>query len=191
MDGITPLEDLHPLRPLSGAEITLAVGIVRANIERGDEARIEMVELAEPAKNVVRNYRPGEPAAREAWVNAYHNDRSGVIRCRVSLDDETLVSQDYRPDSNPMIAPVEFMEIENALKVDPRFIAACERRGLTDLSLVTADPWSAGNFGIEFEKGRRVSHVFCWVRNDPLDHHYAHPIDGLNATVDINTGEIL
>ena len=90
-----------------------------------------------------------------------------------------------------MIAPVEFMEFDYAVKADPRFIAACKRRGIDDLSLVTVDPWSAGNFGIEEEQGRRISHVFCWVRNEENDHQYAHPIDGLNATADINTGEIL
>ncbi len=37
------------------------------------------------------------------------------------------------------------------------------RRGITDFSLAMVDPWSAGNFGIEDEKGRRLSRTLTWV----------------------------
>ncbi len=191
MDGTTPISEVYPLSPLTAEEIQEAVALIRAGIPDGASARFEMVELAEPPKGVVRRFRPGDPLNREAWVNAYHIDRPGVTRCRVSLSEGKVVSQTHLPDAVPMIAPVEFMEVENAVKADPRFVAACARRGITDMDLVTADPWSAGNFGIAEEAGRRVSHVFCWVRNEANDHQYAHPIDGLNATVDINTGEVL
>ncbi|MEM0922957.1 MAG: primary-amine oxidase [Pseudomonadota bacterium] len=191
MDGMTTPTGLHPLSPLTAEEITQAVAIIRAGLENGAEAKFEMVELAEPDKAAVRAFTPGTPIAREAWVNCYHTDRQGVIRCRVSLGNGEILSQTHLPDAIPMIAPAEFMEVEDAVKADPRFVAACKRRGIEDMDLVTADPWSSGNFGVEAEKGRRISHVFCWVRNNPTDNQYAHPIDGLNATVDINTGEVL
>ncbi|MEM7530231.1 MAG: tyramine oxidase, partial [Pseudomonadota bacterium] len=89
------------------------------------------------------------------------------------------------------VAPVEFLEVEDAVKADPRFQAACKRRGIEDMSLVCCDPWSAGNFGVPEERSRRISHVFVWVRNFEMDNQYAHPVEGLNATVDINTGEVL
>ncbi|MEM9099742.1 MAG: primary-amine oxidase [Pseudomonadota bacterium] len=190
MDGMTRTTALHPLSPLTGDEIMKAAEIVREALQDGASANFEMVELAEPEKSVVRAFKPGDEIHREAWVNAYHTGKSGVHRCRVSLTDGALVSQTFLPEAIPMIAPIEFMEVEDAVKADPRFQAACERRGL-DLELVTADPWSAGNFNIAEEKGRRVSHVFCWIRNSEMDNQYAHPIDGLNATVDIDTGEVL
>ncbi|MEM6678351.1 MAG: primary-amine oxidase [Pseudomonadota bacterium] len=191
MDGIGTLSELHPLTPLTADEIEKTVALVRAGIERGSEAKFEMVELAEPDKADVRAYAPGRPVDRRAWANAYFVDRPGVTRCLVSLSAGEILSATYLPDAVPMIAPVEFMEVENAVKADPRFEAACKRRGIEDMSLVCCDPWSAGNFGIEEEKGRRISHVFVWVRNSEMDNQYAHPVDGLNATVDINTGEVL
>ncbi|MEM6546963.1 MAG: primary-amine oxidase [Pseudomonadota bacterium] len=191
MDGMTPMQGLHPLSPLTAEEISRSVEIIRAGIENGAAACFETIELAEPAKSVVRGYRPGDTVERRAWVNAYFKGRSGVVRSEISLTEGTVIATTFLPDAVPMIAPVEFMEIENAVKADPRFAAACTRRGIEDLSLVTVDPWSAGNFGVVEEKGRRISHVFCWVRNSELDHQYAHPIDGLNATVDIDTGEVL
>ena len=191
MDGTTPITELHPLSPLTADEISTAISIIRDSLDEGASARFEMIELAEPDKSIVRNFRPGDTIRREAWVNAYHAGRSGVTRCRVSLSEGVLLSQTHLPNARPMIAPVEFLEIESAFKADPRFVAACKRRGIEDLSLVTADPWSAGNFGIAEEAGRRVSHVFCWIRSEATDNAYAHPIDGLNGTVDIDTGEVL
>ncbi|MBY8976558.1 primary-amine oxidase [Rhodobacteraceae bacterium NNCM2] len=191
MDGMTSVTELHPLSPLTAEEITKAAEIVRAEIENGAKACFEMIELAEPDKATVRTYTPGAKVSREAWVNAYFRDRRGVTRCRVSLSEGKVLSQKYLPDAIPMIAPIEFMEIEEAIKADPRFIAACKRRGLDDLSLVCTDPWSAGNFGVPEEEGRRISHAFCWVRNHPMDNLYAHPIEGLNVTVDIDTGEVI
>ncbi|MEM8843278.1 MAG: tyramine oxidase, partial [Pseudomonadota bacterium] len=191
MDGVSPTTVLHPLSPLTADEISLAASIVRDGIDNGSEALFEMVELAEPDKAAVRAHAPGAGIAREAWVNAYFKTRQGVVRCRVSLTERSVISQTHLPDAIPMIAPVEFMEVEDAVKADPRFVAACERRGITDLALVCIDPWSAGNFGVPEEAGRRISHVFCWVRNSELDNQYAHPIEGLNATVDIDTGDVI
>lgn len=191
MDGMTSMAGLHPLSPLTADEISNVIAIVRRDLENGAEALFETVELAEPDRAAVRAHAPGAVPTREAWANVYHTDRKGVVRCRVSLTDDKLISNDYLPDVMPMIAAAEFMVVEETVKADPRFIAACKRRGIEDMSLVTVDPWSSGNFGIEEEKGRRISHVFCWVRNSELDHQYAHPIEGLNATMDISTREVL
>ena len=91
----------------------------------------------------------------------------------------------------PRIAPDEFLLAEEIAKRDPRFIAALAKRGITDLSLVCSDPWSCGVFGHEDEKGRRLIQTITWVRNRPFDNHYAHPVEGLSALVDINRGEVL
>ncbi|MFK7944550.1 MAG: tyramine oxidase, partial [Paracoccaceae bacterium] len=190
MDGLGTLTGLHPLSPLTADEIEAASKLVLAELPNAAEARFEAIELAEPDKAAVRAHQPGDTATRSVWVNAYTPDRPGVVRSLVSLTDSKIVESRYLPDVTPMIAPEEFMEVENAVKADPRFQAAITRRGL-DLEMVTCDPWSAGNFGVAEEVGRRVSYVHCWVRNSALDNQYAHPIQGLNATVDIATGEVL
>ena len=73
----------------------------------------------------------------------------------------------------------------------PDFIAACARRGVTDMDLVCVDPWSAGSFGEPEEEGRHISHTFAWVRSSPTDNLYAHPIEGINGVVDVKTLEVL
>ena len=90
-----------------------------------------------------------------------------------------------------MIQPEEFLEIEALVKRDKRFAEACAKRGIDDLSLVCVDPWSAGNFGVDDEAGRHISHAFCWLKSSEHDNLYAHPIEGLNPVVDIKTMEVL
>ena len=115
----------------------------------------------------------------------------GVWRLTVSLSQGKVLTKKHVPDARPMIQLEEFMEIEDAVKQDPRFIEACAKRGLTDMSLICVDPWSAGNFGVEGEDGRHISYAFCWAKTSEYDNQYAHPIEGLNPVIDIKTLEVL
>jgi len=81
--------------------------------------------------------------------------------------------------------------VGEAAKADPRFVAALKKRGITDLDKVQVDPWSAGNYGRADEVGKRISHTFCWYRSEAKDNGYAHPIEGLNAVVDLNSRTVL
>ena len=109
----------------------------------------------------------------------------------MSITDRKLLAKEFLAEARPMIQLEEFLEIEAAVKRDPTFIEACARRGITDMSLVCVDPWSAGNFGVEGEEGLHLSHAFCWVKSSPHDNLYAHPIEGLNPVVDIKRMEVV
>ncbi|HZA66713.1 MAG TPA: tyramine oxidase, partial [Geminicoccaceae bacterium] len=183
---------LHPLQPMTADEIRLVSSLVRTELaELGDTLRFEMIELKEPAKAVVRAFEPGDPIVREARVNAYRTGDVGVWRMAVSITDRKLLAKEFLPEARPMIQLEEFLEIEAAVKRDPTFIEACARRGITDMSLVCVDPWSAGNFDVEGEEGLHLSHAFCWVKSSPHDNLYAHPIEGLNPVVDIKRMEVI
>ena len=180
----------HPLEPLTGAEIAAAAGLVRTKLS-GEALRFELIQLKEPSKPAVRDFVPGDPIRREASVNVYKMGQIGVWEFTVSLTDEIVLSETFHSNACPMIMLEEFTEIEDAVKADDAFKAACAKRGVTDMSLVCVDPWSAGNFGIESEAGRHLSHTFAWVRSSPHDNLYAHPIEGVNAVVDVKTMEVL
>ncbi|MEZ5932006.1 MAG: primary-amine oxidase [Alphaproteobacteria bacterium] len=182
----------HPLEPLTRDEIARVSAIVRADMaELGEALRFEMIELLEPPKAEVRAFRPGDAMTRSARVNVYRTGSVGVWRLTVSLDHATVLTRTHLADACPMIQLEEFMQIEDAVKRDPRFIEACAKRGLSDMALICVDPWSAGNFGVPGEEGRHLSHTFCSVRSSAHDNLYAHPIEGLNAVVDIKTMEVI
>ncbi|MGE0699463.1 MAG: primary-amine oxidase [Hyphomicrobiaceae bacterium] len=181
----------HPLDPLDGDEIARAAGIVVAAFAGGDALRFERIELAEPDKAMLAVWKPGEAFRREARFSIYRHGRIGVTEGLVSLAEGKVIWSRHLPEARPMIMLEEFLQVETAVKADPRFIAACKRRGIEDVGMVCVDPWSAGSFGIPGEEGRRISHTFAWLRTRPDSNYYAHPIEGVNAVVDVDSMEVL
>ena len=74
----------------------------------------------------------------------------------------------------------------------PDFKAALKRHtGVEDTRLVMVDIWSAGNYGAPEESNRRLARPLCFLRADPTDNGYVHPIEGLRPVVDLNTMKII
>lgn len=180
----------HPLEPLGPTEIAAAAQIVRDRM-KAESLRFETIELHEPPKALVRKFPAGGPIPREARVHVYKLGQIGVWRFIVGLDAGKIVSETHFAEACPMIQAEEFLQIEATVKADPAFQAACAKRGITDTALVCVDPWSAGSFGVPGEEGRHLAHTFCWLKSSPNDNLYAHPIEGLNAVVDIKTMQVI
>src|SRR5258708_35474173 len=84
----------------------------------------------------------------------------------------------------------EFFECEELLKKDPDFQAALAKRGVTDMSMVMVDPWSAGYYGPEEDPSRRLVRSLSWERRGVAnDNGYARPVDEERALVDLNKME--
>jgi primary-amine oxidase len=181
----------HPLAPLTAEEIAKVVSIIKASPLFGENTRFETIELLEPAKSAVRALRPGERLPREARANLFKEGRIGVVRLKVSIDEERILTSEELPDRRPMIQVEQFLKVQEVVRTDPRFIEGCARRGVTDMSKVCIDPWTAGNFDVPGEEGRHLCHVFAWLRLYENENFYAHPIEGLNAVVDLNSWEVI
>ncbi len=173
----------HPLDPLSPAEVAAAAAIVRMSNNLGAGMRFETIVLREPEGL--------DPSDRQAFVSTYDIATGDLFEAIVSLTNRAVESWTPRPGAQPRIAPDEFLLAEKIAKEDPRFVEALAKRGITDLSLVCSDPWSCGVFGHADEEDRRLIQTITWMRNRPYDNHYAHPVEGLSALVDINRGEVL
>jgi primary-amine oxidase len=186
---------MHPLEPLSAAEILAVVAIVRADAAFADGVMFETIELHEPPKAAVRAWQPGQPIAREARASVFSVPEGVLSRLVVALPvggaDGVIVSRRVVPGAKPMIQLEQFLAIEGVVRAHPDFIAACAKRGITDISKVCVDPWSSGSLGRADEEGRLLAHTFCWLRLRENENFYAHPIEGLNAVVDILKGEVV
>ena len=183
----------HPLEPLSAAEIVAAIAVLKAEKALGDRVRFISIALHEPLKSVVLSFEPGMPFERAAFIIVLNNVSGNTYEAIVSLTAQSVVSWTHIPDVQPPIALDEFFTCEAAVKADPDFQAALQKRGIIDMSLVCVDPWSAGWYedDPEGDRGRRLSRALCWVRNNPTDNLYAHPIDGLIVVVDLNSMEVV
>jgi len=189
-EGSTPAKP-HPLEPLTTAEIVQAAKILRLAHDLGAGMRFETIELKEPTAEVRTTYDSTQHVPRRVFVSTYDTSSGRVFEAIVSLDAEQVESWMERPGAQPRIGPDEFLDAERMALADPRFIAALERRGITDLSLVCADPWSVGRSGLPGEDERRLVQTIVWARSYPEDNPFAHPVEGLCALIDINSAEVL
>ena len=170
----------HPLEPLTSEEITAAVSIVRTERNLNERVRFVSVTLHEPPKELVLNYKPGDPLTREAFMVLLDKTNGGATyEAIVNITSGEVTSWRHIPGVQPSIMLEE---------------AALAKRGVTDLTLVYVDPWSAGNYGTREENQHRILRTTVHVRvdpDDPNENSYAHPVAGLHAIVDLNTMEVL
>jgi primary-amine oxidase len=181
----------HPLDPLTPDEIRRASAAVRATHDLGAGMMFETVTLHEPAKDAVRSFEPGKPFPREAFVCAFDRTHGTVFEARVDLRTDTVVDWRPVPGVRPRILVDDITLVGEVARADLRFREALAKRGIADFENVQVDPWSAGNYGLPDEEGRRLCHTFCWYRTEKNDNGYAHPVEGLCAVVDLDRAEVL
>ena len=181
----------HPLDPLTPEEIAEAAAILKTQRDLGARVRFETIVLQEPAKETVLNFRTGDPIQREAFIVILDNDAGATYEAVISLDQGKVTSWKHIPGVQPRIMLDEFRDCEAAVKANPEFQAAIKKRGITNSDLVMVDPWTAGNFGIEEEEGRRLVLARSFLRSSPTDNGYARPIEGVTAVVDLNSMEVV
>jgi primary-amine oxidase len=182
---------LHPLEPLISEEITAAVRIVRSERNLHERVRFASVTLHEPPKEVVLNFKQGDPITRAAFIILLDNTDGATYEAIVSVTEGKVTSWRHIPGAQPPIMLDEFFECEQAVKASPEFQAALRKRGITNFDLLMVDPWSAGNYEGKVGETQRLSRALSWIRSDPNDNGYAHPIEGVIAIVDLNKMEVV
>lgn len=182
----------HPLEPLTANEIMKAVAVVREEKGLGKEVRFEQATLKEPSKDLVLNYKEGDPINRESFMVILNRETNQTFEAIVSITQEKVTSWSVVPGGQQASFVLEeYTELEEAVKKDPEFQKAAAKRGVTNMDLVMVDPWSAGHFDIAEDEGRRIGRALCFVRRYEGDNAYGYPLTGLIPVVDLNTNEII
>ena len=131
----------HPLDPLSAAEMEAAVAMVRSHERFGDTMRFVSINLNEPAKEAVLNFREGDPIVREVLMVLLDNADGNTYEIVVSLTSPAKTQFRHIPGVQPSIIADEFLACEVTVKQHPEVQAALRKRGITDLDLITVDAW--------------------------------------------------
>ncbi len=181
----------HPLDPLTAEEIRIAAAVARKEQGLGDDARFVSITLGEPDKGAVLDYRQGDPIERQALMVILDRGSGDTYEAVVSVTDAVVSSWRRVPNVQPAIMLEEIFSVSDVVKSSPLWQEAMRRRGITDVGLVQIDPWSAGNFGLDVERGRRLLRTAAYVRESPTDNGYAHPVEGLVALVDLNAHDVV
>ena len=183
----------HPLEPLDPQEVSVAVTLLKALPEFNGSTRIISVMLKEPAKETVHAW-PSTPAnGRCAKAVLLDNSANTTSAIELDLAAKQVTGKCQAPaGAQPTLSVDEQIECEQAVLRSPEFRAALEKQyGISDTSLVMVDIWSAGFYGKEEERTRRLTRPLCFLRTDPTDNGYARPIEGIRPVVDLNTMEVI
>ena len=175
----------HPLDPLTTAELATAVAAMRSHPEVTERVRFVTIALDEPPKDEIAEFQPGSAIHRHATAVLLDPAAQTTLEARVDLTAEQVTEISVIPGVQPAITPEEFEQCERVVRADPGFQAALRERGVNDADLVTVEAWGIGTHAPAAEQDKRLAWTPCWVRDDPDDNPYAHPIDGLFAIVDL------
>jgi primary-amine oxidase len=189
-NAVVRLEAGHPLDPLSAGEIEVATRVVRKANPELERPSFAIVALAEPSKEDVIAFAPGDPIARRARVVVLDSSTGTTYEGIVSLNHASLDSWRVMPNVQPPIMQHEMALAERVAKADRRFVEALERRGIEDVEKVQVDPLAAG-FYDHYPSGRRILWATPYLRAHPGANAYARPIENLRACIDLGTGEVL
>jgi primary-amine oxidase len=182
----------HPLEPLSRDEVQRAVSVLKSNGKVTPTTRFVSVSLKEPAKEAVHGFTGKEKVARQAFAVLFDNSANSCFEATIALDDNRLVAYRHIPGAQPTMTIDEQIECEQAVLASPEFKTALKKHyGIEDTRLVMVDIWSAGYYGEEEERGRRLARPLCFIRTDPTDNGYAKPIEGIRPIVDLNTMKVI
>ena len=182
----------HPLDPLSETEVALASDLLRTGKKLGPDTRFTHVQLEEPAKADILGWKPDSRPSRCAAITVF-NCRTGATHiATVDLRSQEIAEwrehpTKIHPYGQPPVTIEEVFKVGDIVKADAGWRRAMMRRGLNDkdIELVQVDPFSAGYFNREVEKGRRLVSAVSYWRADAKDNGYAHPIEGVVALVDL------
>jgi primary-amine oxidase len=182
----------HPLEPLTAEEMTLAVSLLKENGKVTPTTRFVSVFLKEPAKEFVHKFTGKETFPREAAAVLFDNKTNSCYETTLSLTDRKVLTWKHIPGVQPTMTVDEQVECEQAVLASPEFKEKLKKHyGIEDTKLVMVDIWSAGYYGVEEEKTRRLARPLCFVRTDPTDNGYARPIESLRPVVDLNTMQVI
>ncbi len=187
----TAVDTIHPLEPLSAAEIEATGAILRREGILTGATLVVSATLDEPSKEAVLAWREGDPVDRRAFVVLRDRAARTTVEALVSVSAGAVVSRREVPGVQPSVVLDELIEADGVIRADEGWQAAMRARGVEDLDLAIIDPWPAGWYDEADDPERRLVRALTWVRAAPDDNGYARPVEGLLVLVDLDRMEVV
>ena len=155
----------------------------------GADTMFHSISLLEPPKEAVYAWRAGQPITRAAAVTL--RDQGKTYEARIDLTARKVTSFEAVTGGQPMIALPEILGAQGIALADRRMQDGLRKRGVTDFSQLFCAPRTAGNFGHAHEREHRIVKVDCFDIRGVTTDVFATPIEGLFATVDLDSRSVL
>jgi primary-amine oxidase len=184
---------LHPLNPLTAAEIRATVDTLKASGRFNPGYRFTEIALKAPPKDQVWAHAlTGTPVQAPRQATFVILDGRAVIEGTVDLATKTLTQWQPMEGVHGMVLIDDFATVQAAIENSAEFAQALAKRGITDVKKVVATPLTVGYFdgkdGLKQEE--RLLKVVSYL--DVGDNNYwAHPIENLVAVVDLEKKQVI
>lgn len=165
------------------------MAVLRSTGSLSERAFFAFGQRVEPSRRDLRRAAAGEPIERVVNLVGHDPAVGRSFDARVSLTTGSVTRLDWQEHGQAPVTLHDVVMIHARLAEDGEWLAALAKRGITDPSTVHLEPWVTGIHPPEMPTGR-VLRVLAFRRGDPDTNHYAHPIDGLMALVDVDSGNV-
>src|SRR5262245_14665478 len=112
---------MHPLEPLSAAEVTRAVAVLAGAGKLTPTTRVVSVMLKEPPKALVHSDATRANHPREAAAVLFDNATNSCFEAELNLASEALTAFKHVPGVQPTMTIDEQVECEQAVLSSPVF----------------------------------------------------------------------
>src|SRR5688572_19653602 len=120
----TPPVALHPLDPLTAAELEVAAAVVSGAPQFPVGANFATLVLKEPAKSDVLAFTEGAPIARQAFAVVLDRPRNRVFEAVVDVTASRMISWSEVKGVQPAVLESEYDVFARVVKSDPAWQAA-------------------------------------------------------------------
>ena len=152
----------HPLDPLSAAEQESLVKAARAAWKLDHRHLIAMLQLDEPSKEFLNNWKIGDAFIRNGRITIWDQEKAMVSEGVISTSGEVKSYKDIPGAKAPVLAIESNRAIEIARK-DQRVIDALKKRGINNTDDVHMETWPIGAKIPDYiDDGRRVIWTPLW-----------------------------
>ena len=182
----------HPLDPLSQSELNEMVAILKQEGKLNERSRFPMVTLQEPAKELVRAFKSGDPIQRSAFAVVLDRGENKMYEAVVDLSGHKLSRWTPKPGEYPGVLIEEFEDPPSYVRSDPAWQAAIAKRGITDFENIQIDTWGAGLLSpVDRQSGKRLIRCLAFYRPKNVRNPFYRPIEGVVALVDPNARKVV
>ena len=177
----------HPLDPLTKAEISAVVSVLKSTGKVTLDTRFAQIYLKEPPKSqVMADIAAG--GARRAGFALLYNWTSGVAsEVVVDLDRRTVVSWNDLPADDPPLRNVTVSRVDEIVRADGRWWAAAQKRGVQDPAQVAILAQVGELRKLEQRNGDRFVNAIFFLRNNASPAPF---IPDLNVEANLTKGHV-
>ena len=181
----------HPLDRCTARELEEAVALLHKSGNLSHEAYFANGFADEPDKQVVLDFKTGTSFDRVIRLIGHDPKKGQSFDARVSLTKNKLAQFLWIEDGQAAVTGVDVVKSIKLLHENAEWLDAMKKRGIEDLSMVHIEPWVAGRRPKGMSIKARVFSAIFFLHKQLEDNHYARPVEGLIAHVDLDSGQVI